>query len=771
MLYLEAPYYFINGVSVFRDHEDPLQHYYLPAAPRLRTIKGAGGVEVPRIQLIKYRTLTETDGGGGFLTFDVHLGLTDAEIDEIAGEIRRLARLPSLPRIAPIQPLDGAVRLMIFGKDSGPAPGPVRPGAPPPPADTRFVVKMTHFAKPALFGDNGAAFSVELDAQGATIMEAAMKGEISPIAVAYSLDYAGLRPAFSVRLKIDWDRVQTAMDETFGHESFFTSTEINNAVDKLIESQAIVMEADNFVPDADDAGKAVAERFESARMRVQEMITDGFFESSLAPMKQRPDGWDRAADVATDLVRMHSMMAATGGIGGFIGTFSYKKTNYQRIDKRKLDVEISERSAVVRTIHPQGTVDGLFRHLAAGIDPKRFIIEVDADDPFFAERKIRVINRGEMERDELASVTAELSYGGVTRSAILTATGGEESLRWLSILEDGAMKRPVEATYTVALKPDAGGERPLSARAEPRTLEGDVFEIQPAELYSRVTIPIVASPNYPWDKYPQVQVQLRYLDPANGIRTDDTVVLGGEIKTGAFTFVALDKDRRDFEYRILHRAADNKDVDSGWTPSGGDLVDIRDPFGALRLKVDVVPVIPRWDDIEQIFVDLEYEDPANGVMETGSLAFGPQDRTAKQFVVDRLDREIKQVAYRVTIIFVGGMVSELPRSQTEAPRIMVRPDMAGHRIVQIESPADFAGPRLERIDAELRYQDGANGIDIADRMTFEAPGQRRSFEFDYMDPARDGFEWRARFLFTNGMTTDRNWAPADGDRLRIEAPR
>ena len=184
----------------------------------------------------------------------------------------------------------------------------------------------------------------------------------------------------------------------------------------------------------------------------------------------------------------------------------------------------------------------------------------------------------------------------------------------------------------------------------------------------------------------------------------------------------------------------------------------------------MVPVVARWDDIEQIFVDLEYDDPVNGVQETGSLAFGPQDRAPKKFVVDRLDRTVKQVAYRVTIIFVGGMVSELPRSQTEAQRILIRPDMLGHRIVQVESPADFAAARLERVEAELRYQDGANGIDIADRIIFEEPGQRRSFEFDYMDPARDGFEWRARFLFTNGMTTDRTWAPADGDRLRIEAP-
>ena len=290
------------------------------------------------------------------------LGLSDAEVDTLASEIRQLARLPATPKVVPIQPIDGSVRLIILGNDSGAVPPPPRPGAPPlPPPEQRFVIKSSHFAKPALFGDNGAAFSVELDQHGAAIIEAAMQGEITPIVVVYSIDFAGLRPAFSVRLKIDWDRVQTAMDETFGHESFFTSTEINKAVDNLVEAQVITMEADNFVPDAGDTGKAVAERFEDARNRVQEMITDAFFEASLPPMKERPDGWDRAIDTVQDFGRQAAMMGATGGIGGFIGTFSYKKTDYTRIDRRKLDVEISERSAIVRTIYPQGSVNGLFR--------------------------------------------------------------------------------------------------------------------------------------------------------------------------------------------------------------------------------------------------------------------------------------------------------------------------------------------------------------------------------------------------------------------------
>ena len=35
MLTIEAPYYFIKGNTVFRDHQDPDQFYFLPGNPKL----------------------------------------------------------------------------------------------------------------------------------------------------------------------------------------------------------------------------------------------------------------------------------------------------------------------------------------------------------------------------------------------------------------------------------------------------------------------------------------------------------------------------------------------------------------------------------------------------------------------------------------------------------------------------------------------------------------------------------------------------------------
>ncbi|MDX5350807.1 MAG: hypothetical protein LPJ95_08925, partial [Paracoccaceae bacterium] len=63
-----------------------------------------------------------------------------------------------------------------------------------------------------------------------------------------------------------------------------------------------------------------------------------------------------------------------------------------------------------------------------------------------------------------------------------------------------------------------------------------------------------------------------------------------------------------------------------------------------------------------------------------------------------------------------------------------------------------------------------DGTDIADLAVFEAPGGRKTFEFDYLDPSRKAYSWRAKFLFKNGMTRRTDWARSDAAHLSIPAP-
>ena len=181
----------------------------MPLAPEFVT-KRDGAIDIPQLLLIKYRSSTRS---GGFVDFDVHLGMSEDRMQEIARKLERLAELPDTPILSPVPVVDGCVKLMLFGRTSGDAPDPDDPG---------FVRSIHHAAKPALYGDNRAAFSVELDDRGITILDQAMRGEMAPIGVVYGLDYLALRPAYHVKLKIDWERTQDFMDKTYGHEGLFT---------------------------------------------------------------------------------------------------------------------------------------------------------------------------------------------------------------------------------------------------------------------------------------------------------------------------------------------------------------------------------------------------------------------------------------------------------------------------------------------------------------------------------------------------------------------
>ncbi len=151
------------------------------------------------------------------------------------------------------------------------------------------MIKIEGATKPALFGDNQASFSVQLDQYGATVLEQALRGAMAPIAVIYALDFVALRPAFHVHLQVDWSRVQTYLSTDFSGGFLFFSADIEKAVDKLIEDRVIILDVDTFVTDV-DGGKTVTGDRDQAVSEVYEMIKDTFFESSLPPQGARTTG-------------------------------------------------------------------------------------------------------------------------------------------------------------------------------------------------------------------------------------------------------------------------------------------------------------------------------------------------------------------------------------------------------------------------------------------------------------------------------------------------
>lgn len=752
MLYLNPPYHIYKGVSLFSDHADPYQWYFLPIAPHLtQALDTVTNTLVPQFSLIKFRG---TAGTGGFLNFDTDLGIEQALVEEIRDEIKRLQRLDKPPRLAPVPLLDGSVKMMLFDLQTGETPDPAAP--------LKFVSRITHNAKPSLYGENRAAFSAQLTQQGVTVLEKAMQGELSPIGIVYSLEFLALRPAYSVRLHVDWDRVQTHFEETFSTDILFFESSITNAVDKLIEDRVIEIEVDTFVPEGEEEAGIISRR-DQAVEEVYDMITNAFFEPSLNPTKEEKDGWDKAEQFAKTI----SALGATGGMGGF-GCFGYKKVDYKRIDKKTLNVTINERTTVKRSIYPQAHLSGLFKVLRQpGINLSRFVTEVDLDDPWFERRRVKVIPRADFIADGIASLNVNVEYDNQPKNLVFDPNTAAAELTWGSKIENGRMVPEVKTRYRVNFANVDSSERPVSLESREQVITVENLEVFPRELYSLITVPVIAL-NFPFERYSHVEIQGAYDDPANGIQLRDTFLLDKDNASKEWKLFTIDPALRRFRYKAIFRGVDHRDLEHPWVETDEESILIRDPFPPdKRRTLQIVPVFP-WDQVDRAFVDVSYEDEDNGVFMEQGFEFDKDHTATQTFVVNLEDTTKRLVGFSVTVIFKNGNVHEIPRSFTLDRRLTVRSDMRGHHIAVIRSETvDFAARNVVDIKVEASYVDEAGGLSFNDSATLRSPDDRMNFEFDYIDPALTRFKYRVTTRFTNGLSKVSEFLESDSQQAEL----
>lgn len=758
MLYLNPPFWVINGISLFPDHADPAQFYYMPLRPHLTTRRdNTARVDVPQIQLIKYRGGA---GNGGFLSCDIDLSLPEGLLEDTASELKNAAKLDKTPRLSPVPVVDGTVRIMLLGQESAaptdPAP---KPGVPQP--EPRFVIKMQSAGRPSLYGDENVIFSAQLDQEGVTIVEKALMGEISPVGVVYSLDFYALRPAYSVRVNVDWSRVQHHLDESFKVNVVIYSSEIDKVVDELIESRVIVVEADTFVPD-DDENKDVTARRDQALAEVRSMIKSTFFESSIDPPKP--------GDTSTmDDLRTVVQYLASGGMSSSV-SFGYKKVDITRIDHKTLNASFQERTTVRKTIWPQGHLSGLFSAVRAGLPLDHFIIPVDLDDPYFQRRAVEAIARADFEGDGIQSIDAVFTYNGAPKSALLEAGAGKDraSVSWPSELSSaGGLMRDIAYRYRVTFKNADRSQRPVQLESGLFTTEEDKVEIVPREtLYGIADVPITAL-SFPWDRYPMVDVECRYADESNEIRQSQLFRLISTVTSATFRLFMRDPSKRRFDHRITYHGADGKDISLPWTTADDEQVLVRDPYPTKRQLV-VVPQVD-WTAVERVFVDLSYQDGPDEEDEIyQSFEFNAKDNGSKTFVVNPKDPTRKLVAYEVTVLMKDLTKVSVPRSYTVDRRLILRADMRGHRVVTVAPPPrPFDEAHVQRVEVSLRYVDRENGLSFNDEFTFRSASDHASFEFDYVDGSKSRYEYKITTRYDNGMAREGEWTPESTDTLVV----
>jgi hypothetical protein len=215
MLTFEAPFYQIKDVIVFRDHAVKTQFYYLAGLPKL----SLDANRKPQFSLLKYQNALDAGGavvknrdalGGAFLMLGVDCAV---DPDSIKGELSSQAGVDGDITLTPVLYTGGTAQIVVL--DYQP---PSTSGAP---TVSHFVKAVVGSTTPSLLGDQRAIFSVSLDTDAATLIEAAYDNDMSPIGVIYQLQFSGLRPALSVSAEVDYQRVydQLKIDFQFGLRS------------------------------------------------------------------------------------------------------------------------------------------------------------------------------------------------------------------------------------------------------------------------------------------------------------------------------------------------------------------------------------------------------------------------------------------------------------------------------------------------------------------------------------------------------------------------
>lgn len=235
----------VEGVTVFADHADPLQFWYLPAPVALARRPPDNRAA---FTFIKFRDVGTK--GRGFAMFEVSLRLPTATEGRIRSQLSALVR-GGQPRLSAVPFDEGTVRCIALDLEGSGGTAAEND----PPGTFRAVEAIRGAATPSLAGDNTAAFSLSLTQEGAIILEQAFSQGTAPVGVIYDLKYTILRPALQVTIRADFEQIWRHFSAGVEAQVYWVRAGIDAGFEKLVADGVIQIEVIDFTGAADRAEK------------------------------------------------------------------------------------------------------------------------------------------------------------------------------------------------------------------------------------------------------------------------------------------------------------------------------------------------------------------------------------------------------------------------------------------------------------------------------------------------------------------------------------
>ncbi len=648
----------VDGITVFADHRDENQFWYLPGPVGL-----ARNREDNRrvLSLIKYRN-TPTEGGdlgGGFMTFETNLRLPDETERKILSELTDLA--PDEPRLAAV-PFEGGdvecVALDLQGSGG-------TEGEPPQEGGFRMVEEILGTSTPSLFGDNSAIFSLTLSQEGATLLETAMHKGASPVGVIYRLNFTAVRPNLHVRIHADWEQIYRHFSGEVEGNIYFVQGAIEGGFEELRESKAIEVEVVDFTNEEDAAQKE-----DQAMEFFKTTLMQKLFEPKLALGQMQDEAnINDLARTASDLAGAAKEAKESAKMG-----IAFKLKALRQEERRTATYEYNRSDAVTREYAPQAFIGLLAEDLE---DLDSHIIVANLDDPFFKTLDIEVLPPPISFADfGLASAHVGLDYPDPQdpsnrQSADVLFEGDQQGRERRRFFLNSNFDLGYDYSVEYVFQTGTGWEGEKHAYRIPAQHTED-RRLQLNLSKDVGFLPISVEPNdIDSELVESVEVHLRYESPTGWAREKTFIVKPGDAAQ-EWKLRLSDPNHRTYSYRYVYHLPSGDTRETEWQEREASSLLVNDPFD-WQLHIEIIPAVDA-EKVRMAFVDLIYEDPDNGVHHEQSVRLMQDDLQQglpQDIFLALEDRTRRTFQYRVTLLGADNQPHRGELTTTQEPRIFV----------------------------------------------------------------------------------------------------
>lgn len=744
MLYLHPPYYMYEGVPVLGDYHDPRQFYYYPNRPQL-AVDEAGR---PAIRFLVLReNLDELpddeEAAAGFLVFDTSLAWPERTLKKVAQRIQEDLDLKELPRLAPLPFKSGTVRLTFLDRTTVP-PGenPAAPGATPTEEQQRWVPVLEASGVPSLYGENRAIFSAMLTKRAAALLLGSFEG-FMPAGVIYDLQFVGMQRAFNVHVEADWEQVYHHLAEGFSADFVFVQVNTEKILDELEEKKIV-----KITSSLEGVGEeAMQDEFDEVRKQLQEFVLEKFFTPQ--PNPNQPDMSGSGVDgVINAARRIHNAAHHWPTVG-------YSRTELNMTEVRSLDIDYTVARAVERRIAPQAHVSLFFEDYE--LTREQVVTVVDGDDALWREMEFDISANADFDGDGIHSISVDVVYGvdDDTNPDDVPASWSfqlnkEQTREKRSAWYEPDAGRKLRYRYTVHFTPGATPGPMPSVTSGWRWHEGNLLVITPQELYTKRAVEAQIVRNFPFERYPQVHVHMRYEDPATHWSHEDAELLDQTTTHMQLAFRTRPLAETDVDYRITY-LRDGEPLETGWRRTDHDLVLVDNPQPD-QLSVRIV-VAGDKSKIMNLIVDLKYEDPDNGVHESDSILIDPSNINQIQtWKVPIEDPAKRRYWYNQTLIDDQGNFTQTGWMETDKVTLPV--GIVYAKLMEVQP--ELVGPSLadngvELIRLQLKYDDDINDLHLERQMVFGQPGKGELWRVPLKDASARDYSYELTYVMNTGF--------------------